>query len=250
MSKTCTRHWGKRAGIYCANRVLALLRAMLNKAEEIGYTGPNPAHGVKQFPETARDRFLQLGEMEMFFKALESESELFKHFFLLSLLTGARKSNVLAMRWDELDLLGGYWRIPDPKRGGPVMVPLIGPALAILTERRKAAQGSPWVFPGHRRGTHLCNPQKAWARVLKTAKLENLRPHDLRRSLGSHMACANTSMNIIGAVLGHRPGSAATAVYARLADSPQRQAMTAAATAMLTAGNLTIDVHANEVANG
>jgi len=51
-------------------------------------------------------------------------------------------------------------------------------------------------------------------------------------------------------VLGHRPGSAATSIYARLADSPQRQAMSTAATTMLTAGGqmelLTVDVNAKE----
>jgi integrase len=242
---------GTDSGIYAGNRVLALLRAMLNKAEEIGYRGDNPARGVKMFKETARDRFLQSGEMEAFFQALQAEPEIFRDFFLTALLTGARKSNVLSMRWLDLDLTAGYWRIPETKGGIPVIVPLVAPAVSILESRRKATASSEWVFPGHRRGTHLQNPQKAWARVLKAAKLEDLRPHDLRRSLGSHMACQNVSATIIGKVLGHRPGSAATAVYARLSVDPQRHAMEGATTAMLTAGKqtklLTIDATATAV---
>ena len=241
---------GSDNGIYCGNRVLALLRAMYNKASDLEYRGENPAAGVKLYTEVARDRFLQADELGAFFKALEAEPELFRDFFLIALLSGARKSNVLAMRWAELDLHGGYWRIPNPKRGGALTVPLIAPALSILNKRREASEGSEWVFPGHRRGTHLANPQKSWARVCMAAGLKDLRPHDLRRSLGSHMASANVSLNIIGSVLGHRPGSAATSIYARLADSPQRQAMSTAATTMLTAGGqmelLTVDVNAKE----
>ncbi len=64
------------------------------------------------------------------------------------------------------------------------------------------------------------------------------------------MAGQNTSTIVIGKVLGHRPGSPATSVYARLAVDPQRQAMEAATTAMLTAGKqtdlLTVDVEAEE----
>lgn len=240
---------GTESGVYAANRVLALLRAMYNvgKDEEygMGYSGDNPAAGVRLFEEIARDRFLQIGEMEAFFQALQAEPELFRDFFVIALLTGARKSNVLSMKWLDLDLATGYWRISKTKGGVPVVVPLVTPAVSILERRREASQGSDWVFPGHRRGTHLCNPQKAWVRVLKAAKLENLRPHDLRRSLGSHMACQNVSMTIIAGVLGHRPGSTATAIYSRLSVDPQRRAMDAATTAMLTAGKqtklLTID---------
>ena len=200
---------GTKSGVYAANRVLALLRAMYNVGKDeqygMGYRGDNPAAGVRLFEEVARDRFLQIGEMEAFFQALQGEPEIFRDFFLVALLTGARKNNVLSMRWTDVDPAAGYWRIPKTKGGTPVIVPLVAPAVLILDRRHKAIGGE-WVFPGHRRGTHLCNPAKAWSRVLKAAKLENLRPHDLRRSLGSHMACQNVSMTIIGGVLGHRPG--------------------------------------------
>ena len=52
---------GTDSGIYAANRVLALLRAMLNKADDIGYRGANPAAGVKMFKEVARDPILAPG---------------------------------------------------------------------------------------------------------------------------------------------------------------------------------------------
>jgi integrase len=242
---------GTDNGIYAANRTLALLRAMFNVAEEIGYRGDNPAKGVKTFKEESRDRFLQIGELEAFFTALDSEAEVFRHFFLTLLLTGARKSNVLSMKWADVDLAAGYWRIAENKSGSVVVVPLVAPAVAILAARKETTNGCPWVFPG-RRDDHLKEPDKAWSRIVARAGLADLRIHDLRRSLGSWMAGQNVSLTIIGKVLGHKSPQA-TAVYARLAMDPQRQAMDAATTAMLTAGKqtklLTIDVQAQEDGN-
>jgi integrase len=238
---------GADNGIYAANRALALLRSMFNKADDMGYRGGNPAAGVKMFKEQSRDRFLQPNELEEFFKALDTELPIFRDYFLTLLLTGARKSNVMSMRWADLDLEAGFWRIPATKNGSVVVVPLVAPALSILTARKENARGE-WVFPG-RRESHMQEPDKAWGRIVAEAKLTDLRIHDLRRSLGSWMAGQNVSLTIIGKVLGHRTPQA-TAVYARLTMDPQRAAMEGATTAMLAAGKqtklLTIDVEAKE----
>ena len=229
---------GTDKGPYAANRVVALLRAMYNTAEEIGYRGGNPAAGVKMFREVARDRFLHPQELEAFFEALALEPPLFRDFFAICLLTGARKGNVLSMKWADLDLQAGCWRIGETKSNTVVVVPLVAPAVAILQERREAINGSPWVFPGHKQGTHLRTPQGAWERIVKRAGLVDLRTHDLRRSLGSWMAGQNTSLTIVGKVLGHKTPQA-TAIYARIGLDPQREAMDKATSAMLAAGGQT-----------
>lgn len=225
---------GRENGIYAANRLLSLLRAMFNKADEIGYRGDNPAKGIKPFKEQSRDRFLHPDELKAFFSALEVESDLFRDFYVTLLLTGARRGNVQAMRWDELDLGTGCWRIPDTKAGMAVVVPLVGPLVTILTARREVSD-SLWVFPGRRKGEHLAEPKGAWKRILKRAGLTDLRPHDLRRSLGSWMAGQNVSLTIIGKALGHKTASA-TMIYSRLSLDPVREAVDRAATAILTGG--------------
>jgi hypothetical protein len=83
---------GREHGRYAANRMLALLRAMFNKADEVGYTGDNPAKGIKKFSEEKRDRFLQGDELPRFFQSLHQEPEQFRDFFSLALLTGARRA--------------------------------------------------------------------------------------------------------------------------------------------------------------
>ena len=110
---------GSDRGVYCANRVLALLRAMFNVSSEIGYRGENPAVGIKKFTEVQRDRFLQAGEAKRFFAALDTESETFQDYFKLALLTGARKSNLLSMRWADVQPDRGFMANPrDQERGG------------------------------------------------------------------------------------------------------------------------------------
>ena len=215
---------------------------MFNKASDMGFRGENPAKGVKRFKETKRDRFLERDELPAFFQALLAEpNEALRDFFLLCLLTGARRGNVQAMRWEDMDLTAGRWRIPETKSGVPVVVPLCDPALAILQNRRKAANGSPWVFPGRGKTGHLIGPKSAWARILKRAGLSDLRPHDLRRSLGSWQAMGGASLPIIGKSLGHTQ-AATTQIYARLQTDSVRASVAAATTGMLEAGGVVIDV--------
>ncbi|MGZ8243981.1 tyrosine-type recombinase/integrase, partial [Methylomagnum sp.] len=89
----------KRTSGATANRALAVLSGALGVARDWGYlTGANPAQGVKKFKEQARDRFIQADELPRFWQALLDEpNRSLADFFMVSLLTGARRSNVLAM---------------------------------------------------------------------------------------------------------------------------------------------------------
>jgi integrase len=229
---------GEKNGIYAANRMLALLRAMFNKAPDMGFTGVNPAKGVKRFKEVKRDRFLHGDDLKRFFDALAAEPNLMiQHFFLLLLLTGARRSNVQAMAWADIDFQTGLWRIPETKSGVPVVVPLTAPAVAVLQARQTISNGSPWVFPSCGATGHIVEPKSAWKRIIKHAGLVDVRPHDLRRSLGSWMAIGGASLPVVGKMLGHSQ-PATTAIYARLSVDPVRQAAETATAAMMEYGGL------------
>ena len=207
---------GEKCGHYLANRVLSLLSSMFGKAHEIGYEGANPTKGVVKFKEESRARFLEAGELPAFFEAVKAyPDETLRDFFLVALLTGARRGNVQAMRWADLDLEWARWRIPDTKSGQSVDVHLSEFALEVLCTRQDAANGSPWVFPGHKKGTHLKEPKAAWKAIITAAGIKDLRIHDLRRTLGSWQALLGSSLPIIGKSLGHK-STASTAVYARL----------------------------------
>jgi integrase len=224
----------KKSGLYMANRTLAVLRSAINKAKtELGFKGENPCIGIKLFREESRDRFLQPDELPRFFQALDEEPSLLRDFFLMCLLTGARRGNVLSMRWTDIQQT--IWRIPETKKGSPVLIPLVPAAIAVLEERRKEVPDeSPWVFYSVRsKSGRLTDPKTAWHRICDRAEIDDLRIHDLRRTLGSWLAMGGASLPIIGKALGHESGSSATAVYARLMLDPVREQLEQATSAIL-----------------
>ncbi len=230
---------GQDHGPVQANRTLALLATLFNAADRVGFEGRNPCNGVKRFKEESRERFLLPTEMTAFFSALAMEPDPWKDFFMLCLFTGVRRGNVASARWKDIDLDGGTWRIPanEAKAGKAILVPLVEPAVNLLLGRKALVGDSEWVFPSPKNGGHVIEPKRAWARVLKRAGIEGLRPHDLRRSLGSWAAASGTSIAIIGAALGHKT-LRSTQVYSRLQLDVVRDAVTKTTAAMLEAGGV------------
>ncbi|MBK6900187.1 MAG: tyrosine-type recombinase/integrase [bacterium] len=179
---------GQKHGQYAANRALALLSSIFNKASAWDlFTGNNPVKGIQKFREKSRERFLNADELHRLFAALKSTDKLFEDYFLLCLYTGARCGNVREMRWCDVDLESACWSIPETKSGRPLLVPLIPAAIELLQVRQSFVSGE-WVFQGRFPGTHLQEPKSAWKRICDKACLDNVRIHDLRRTLGSWMA--------------------------------------------------------------
>ena len=222
---------------YAANRVVALVRRMFNLARTWGvFGGDNPAAGIELFKEEKRDRFVKPEELPELFKAIQKEPNPYRAAaFLILLLTGARKTEVLCMRWEDLDLKQATWRIPETKAGRPHLLPLPRAAVKLLAHLPRQ-EGSPYVFPGRRQGQHLVKLSKAWKTIRQEAKLEDVRIHDLRRTLGSWLAASGASLPLIGKALNHSQVST-TAVYARLDLEPVRVALEANAKKMLAVAN-------------
>lgn len=217
-----------------ANRMVALVRTMFNLAFDWGHhPGPNPASRIKFFKEVKRDRFVKPDELPRLWKALQNEPNPYvRGAFFIGLLTGARRSEVLGMQWEDLDLERGTWRIPDTKAGRPHTLPL--PRL-VVDELLKLPRldGNPYVFCGRWGRKNLNNVSKPWLRIRKEAGLDDVRLHDLRRTLGSWLVAAGASLPLIGKALNHSQ-PATTAIYARLQLDPVREALEANAERMLT----------------
>ncbi|MCX5658223.1 MAG: tyrosine-type recombinase/integrase [Planctomycetota bacterium] len=234
--KTFTKKYPKGSPV-SANRVVELLRGVYAWAIRQGiFKGENPAAAISPFPETQRERFLQPDELPRFFEAVKSAfNPVARDCFLVELYTGARRSNVQAMQWDQVNLDRALWTIPasEAKSGREMTVYLSGPAVEIL-RKRKAEAKSAWVFPGRDGLGHIKDPMRSWRTVLKKAGLQDLRIHDLRRTFGSYQAATGASLPIIGKSLGHTSPQA-TSVYARLNLDPVRASVDAATDAILKA---------------
>lgn len=234
---TSHRFNGKRM----ANVALAELRAMFNWAANPlrgHFSGVNPASGQAAFASVERERFLQPDELKPFFDALAAEAnETMRDFMLVALLTAARRSNVAAMAWADVNLGRAEWRVPGElmKNGQPQTITLSPEAVLILQNRRPAS-GKGFVFPSKRskKKGHIVEPRRAWRRVLEVAGIDDLRIHDLRRTLGSWQARTGASLLLIGKSHNHKDPQS-TQIYARLDLDPVRQSVERATAAMFEA---------------
>ncbi len=218
---------GRTRGKYAANRAVDLIRATYNKGIRWQlHKGDNPAVGISEFTEQPRERVLQASEVERFFGAVDTEPDPhFKDFIKLCLLTGQRKSNVLAMRWADIDFKGRTWTIPGEKmkNNQSLTLALSDAELDLLKARRKKPPGD-WVFPGDGRTGHYVEPKRAWARLLRRAKIEDLHIHDLRRSLASFMANTGADVSMIRSALNHKDIKTTLNVYVRTARTAELSA--------------------------
>lgn len=228
---------------YAANRTAAMLSAVFNFGiDTLGRTEVNPASRIKRFAEQSRERVLRHDELQSFFVALNHDDtpELWRDFFTLALMTGARRANVMAMKWADLELQRGLWRIGgDESKNKEPLVCILHPAAVEILCRRAAensARGpegqSHYVFPGDGKLGHVTDPTKPWRNLLERASITNLRVHDLRRTFGSWQVDTGASLPIIGASLGHKDLST-TRIYARLSQGPVRASVRTAVDAML-----------------
>ncbi len=222
-----------------ANRLLVIIKTTYNQ-ELRQY--PNPCDGLSLNREESRERFLRPAELPDFFDALNSEEtpEYLRDFVYLALYCGARKANLLGMRWQDLDLELAIWVVPaaNSKNRTSMTIPLIPAVLEILVRRWQGNQSSQrsslFVFPAiNTKGNtgHMNDIRNSWDALLKRAGITNFRIHDLRRSLGSWQTITGASTAIVGKSLGHK-SQQATAVYSRLHLDPIRQSMAKAVSAM------------------
>lgn len=222
---------GDRAPVQ-ANRTRALLSKMMNCAEQWGLRpmGSNPCRHAPRYKERARERFLSDAEIRRLFDALEAHEkagdipwQATKAIRLL-LLTGMRRGEALALRWESVDLQRNVAMIEQGKTGRRAV--LLSTGAVELLEALPSRVSSEWVFPHGKRGkaSHFTGIDEPWRLIRDEAKLSGVRIHDLRHSAASLLAASGASLPIIGAVLGHRTPQM-TQRYSHLAAAPLRAAV-------------------------
>jgi integrase len=236
-------------GFGTAARSLAVLGAMLEWAAhpDRKLIPANPARGVKLLKGSKRERFLSEAELARLADALaamEAEHRLSPTAtaaIRLLLLSGCRKSEILSLRWEWVDIERGVLRLPDSKTGAKV-VPLAAAAVKLLAELPRRGD---YVLPAAKSMSHYAGLQKDWERVRVRAGLGGARIHDLRHSFASFAVADGNSLYLIGKALGHKQART-TEIYAHLADDPVRAVAERTAARIAAAMALTGD---RDVAN-
>lgn len=121
---------------------------------------------------------------------------------LLALTTGARRGELLALRFKDIDLARSVAHCVQTKNGDAKTLPLV----SMVVEELKALQGAPnaLVFASSRNSSLPFCFESRYAEALKTAKVRNFRFHDLRHTCASMLAQNGATLLEIGDVLGHR----------------------------------------------
>ena len=216
-------HYALRDKPTVANRALEMLVKMFNLAEawELRPPGHNPCRHVRRYAVRHRhERFLTAEELHRLGQVLDAaphERLASAHAaaaIRLLVLTGCRRNEILALRWEDVDFEAGELRLRDTKTGAR-LAPL-APLAARVLEGLPRVPGNPWVFPGRKRGTHQSNINDSWDRIRKRAGLDGVRLHDLRHSFASRALALGESLSMIARLLGHTQVHT-TARYAHLA---------------------------------
>jgi integrase len=217
----------KSGSTYAANRCVAVLSKMFSLAIRWGWRSDNPCRGIEKNKEFHRRRYLSGHELVRLTKALaKHEDRDAADAIRLLLLTGARRGEVLSMKWADVE--DGVWsKLPSStKQEEHHQVPLSAPALQLLADikKRQRRRGvSKFVFPGDGANGHRVELKKDWAQLTKVAGIEALRIHDLRHSYASQLVSGGASLALVGALLGHSNPNT-TARYAHLMRDPLKEA--------------------------
>ena len=209
-------------GQISANRFLASVRACLQAAWRVEKVGENVAARVRLLPENQpRERVLSDEELGKVLTELDKLKDPHVRLaFEMLLSTGARKSEVLHARWEDVDLEAGTWRIPSPKAGHPQTVPLPRSTVAML---KNTPEVGPWLIPGRWPEKHREDIRNPWKDIREAAGCEDVTIHDLRRTYGLHVA-RTAGLHVASKLLRHSTVRITERVYAPLGLDELRKA--------------------------
>ncbi|THD44884.1 MAG: DUF4102 domain-containing protein [Bradyrhizobium sp.] len=243
-----------------ANNMLVTLSSLYRYAGEIGLVmkGFNPARSAATKHKTQkRERFLSVEEMKRLADALSQVEQCGLVWKLkpnldeararhrakadrqkievspfvigairLLLFTGCRRSEILKLKWSEVDFERGALNLADSKTGRKTVM-LNGPALTILSELPRAGR---YVIAGNDPDAPRPDITQQWHRIRELAGLNGadgkppFRLHDFRHSFASVGVGAGMGLPIVGKLLGHSQ-AATTFRYAHLDADPLRRAV-------------------------
>ena len=207
-------------GAVQANRALAVLSAILTYAVERRLLAVNPCRGIARNKEKGKEFFYNKAQCQRILATAEAFPDVRGRYIALGLLTGARPSELLDMvsTWR----VKGAIRTPEGKTGGRVIY--LSPAAERVLDSLPAPAGGR-CFPED------MDLRRAWARIVREAKVPYARLYDLRHTFASAALANDVSLDVIGLMLGHRKRET-TLRYAHLSAETGVNAAAAAAASM------------------
>jgi integrase len=200
--------------------------------------GTKPCAKIERYPENHRERFLsaeELGRLGVTLRQAETVglpwktggrtlyTRVITGAIELLLYTGCRLSEVLNLRWDQVDFEAGTIALTETKSGRPQLVVMNAPARQVLKELEQA-RASEWVLPSPtvaNRSLSKGTIETIWSRIRTAAGLEDVRMHDLRHTVGTYAGQSGANAFLVRDLLRHKNLSM-TSRYVNRADDPVR----------------------------
>lgn len=205
-----------------ARRLSQRIKVVLDVAKSKGFrSGENPVtaiHEARVLPKVKakpkHHKAMAWQHVPAFYTDLKARDAMAAKALMFTCLTGSRTSEVLMMRWDEVDSQARLWTCPaDRMKGGVVhRVPLTVEMLAIIEPLR--AMQSEYVFEGQKRHKPLSN--MAMLMLLRRMQVEGVTVHGFRSTFRDWASeSANAPREIAEMSLAHKVGSDVERAYAR-----------------------------------
>lgn len=190
------------------NRIRALLSVMYSYAMDLGLVEKNPVSRVKKYKEVNKiERFLSEQELPRLMQVLNAPAEygidnlVVVAIVKVLLLTGMRKREVMDMKWADVDLSSGHWKLENNKSGKPRLIRLASESLAEI--RKMLPRQSEYVFANPQTGQAFNDIRKCYDKIMKAAGIPNMRIHDLRHNFASMAVNKGLSLYVVQHLLGH-----------------------------------------------
>ncbi len=211
-----------------ANKGLVFLKAMFTWAMRRGmYPGPNPATGVPIHAVQSRDRVMSTQELTLLIGCLDMvEHQKLATILTVFLTTGCRLSEATSMKWEHINMVTGIWWQPKTKNGRPHRTYL-------PTQTRQAIASLPkkgeYVFMGaYDHCWSRAGVEKTWRQTRGSLGLIDVRLHDFRRTLASHLYRHTKDEYLVKRCINH-VNKSVTAIYVRISDEEVSLALQAQA---------------------
>ena len=191
------------------NRHMRALSAVLGHGVKLGWLALNPStRSIKLSEPAGRVRFLDDDELPRFLAAVKaSGNPALILYVMLSLTTGGRMSEILSLRWPQVDMKRRVITLGNTKNGDPRALPISGEALTILKERAKVRQlHDDRLFPPSDRAkkAEYLNITRPFEAAVKAAGITDFRRHDMRHCAASYLVMAGVDLVSVARILGHR----------------------------------------------
>lgn len=203
------------------NKEVGMLGLCYNFAIRNDMVYENPVERVEDFrvPKT-RIRFLTVEEIH---RLIQSCSGYLKDIVMTALYTGARKSEVLGLKWKNIDFENRLVVFEKTKNDGVREVPMTEALFQMFSMKFNENARNEYIFV-NKDGKPFGNVFKSFNSVLRTTGIENFRFHDLRHTFASQLVMSGVDILTVKELLGHKELKT-TLIYSHLAPKHKIEAV-------------------------